>query len=150
MKKTFVLLCALSLSGVAMAADKATYRKDLEETLKLEEQRIHDLQGSTPHDAALAKELLKLAEVKGDVAKQFAAKAKAFNDAAGLSTGAEKTELQDFAKDMQVYADHDRAFAEDRKKAAEILDRQAHEGEQAIKTHQATVEKIKAKLAALK
>ena len=118
--------------------------------LKLEEQRIHEIEASEQHDATIAKELFKLADDKMTAANQSAAQAKAFNDAAAVSTGAEKTELQGFAKEMQTYASYDRAFAEDRKKAAEILDRQAKEMATGLKEHHATVERINAKLAALK
>ena len=150
MKATFLLMvCALMLSS-AVWADKASYRLQLEEAVKLQEQRVHEIEASAQHDATIAKELFKLADDKLTAANQATAQAKAFNDAASTTTGAEKTELQGFAKEMQTYANYDRTFAEDRKKAAEIVDRQVHEMSKGLQDHRATIERMKAKLAALK
>jgi hypothetical protein len=150
MKATFVLVaCALVLSSAAWA-DKVSYRKQLEESLKLTEERLHELQAGEQSDARVAKDLFKLAEAKVIQANQFAAQAKAFNDSAALSTGAEKFELEAFAKEMQTFADHDRVLADERKKAADIINQQVQKevyGEQNCRT---SIERIKAKLAAIK
>jgi hypothetical protein len=151
MKMTLAIVAiAVTFSGSNAWADNATYRKQLEDALKLQEQRIQQINASQQHDATIAKELYKLSDDKLAEANQFTAQAKGFNDAAAHSSGADKADLQAFAADIQRYADYDRTFAAERKKAADILDRQVHEMAEGLKAHQATVDRIKAKLAALK
>ena len=134
----------------AACADKASYKKQLEEALKLEEARVSNIEAASGHDEALAKEITQLATEKMASAERYTAQAKAFTDAAAGSSGPEKADLDAFAKEMQAYAGYDRKFADERKKAADILEKQRAEMAQGLPTHKAEIDRIKAKLAALK
>ena len=151
MKATCILaVSALMLSSAAWADDKANYRKYLQDMLNAEEHRVQDVQAAGGHDEAIAKKLVQLANDRMTSSNQAMARAKAFNDAAAKSSGLEKAEIEGYAKELEAFATYDRKYAEERKKAADTLERERAEMMQGLQSHHATIERIKAKLAALK
>jgi hypothetical protein len=145
-----LVVTAVLLSTAGWADDKANYRKYLQDMLIAEEHRVQDIQTAGGHDEAIAKELLQLANARMKLADEETERAKAFYDAAAKSNGPEKAEIEGYAKELEGFAAYDRKYAEERKKAVEILERQRAEMLQGLQSHHATIERIKAKLAALK
>ena len=151
MKASFLLIaCALTLSSAAWADDKANYRKYLQAMLNAEQHRVDDVQAAGSHDEAIAKELLRLANDRMTSANELMGQAKALKDAAAKSSGPERAEIENMAKELEDFASYDRKYAEERKKAAETLERQRAEMIQGLQTHHASIERLKAKLAATK
>jgi len=144
------VVSAVLLSSAAWADDKANYRKYLQDMLNAEEHRVQDIQTAGGHDEAITKELLQLANARMKLADEEMERAKAYHDAAAKSTGPEKAEIEGYAKELEAFATYDRKYAEERKKAVEILERQRAEMLQGLQSHHANIERIKAKLAALK
>ena len=151
MKNTMISLFAGVLLAASPAfADKASLKKDLQEALKLQEKRLHDLEAIHKTDGKLHGELRAAAKHREETSAQFEAKSKAFHDAAGLSTGEEATELEKFSTEMHTYAEHDKSFAAERQKAADIIEGQLKGVDEGIKNHKESIEHIKAHLAKLK
>jgi hypothetical protein len=138
-----------SISGSAFA-DAPNPKKVLQEALKLQETRAKELAGVAKNDDKLAKEVEKYVDAREKAAAAMEAKAKEMHDAAAVATGDDQKDLTDFANEMDTYAKHDHDMVAKRKEAMTILQDQAKGAEEGVKNHEASIAKIKAKLAKMK
>ena len=146
LKSTFALSLALCASSFADGKQVASAK--INEELKLQEQRGHELEDIAKWDEAAVKSLREHASNTRKHAQDMKAKAKEFNDAAAtLPDGdAGKKELQGYAKELDVYAAHDEDFAKQRDKLAADLQSQAKAAHDGAHNHFETVKKMKASL----
>jgi hypothetical protein len=147
------LLCGLTMlvgSNAHAAYDKAKAKKTIQELIKFEGERMKELEGVAKNDQKMADDIEKGVKAREKGAATWDAKQKEFTEMAGLSDGSDKTEFENFAKEMDVFKQHDKDLADGRQKAATILHDQAKGAHDGAEAHKAHMEKLKAKLATIK
>lgn len=143
---TAALISLAAISSPAFA-DPARIRKVLSESIKIEEDRAREMDGMAKNDAKLAADILRLVVVRERFAAAMEAKARDMRDAAAVTQGPDQATLNNFAKEFETFAQHDRGQAEQRKQAGHILEEQARGGEEAARKHSDNVARLRERLA---
>jgi hypothetical protein len=147
-----LVLGATMLAGTAAHAggvDKAKLKHVLEEAIHLEDERMNELNTVAKNDEKLANELENGVKAREKGAANWENKEREFKEFAELSSGKDKEEFENFAKEMRTFAEHDKGLAKGRREAMELLRSQAKGAAEGAANHKAHIEKMKARLARL-
>ena len=142
MNRLFVVGFSLLLALPAFA-DRAMHRAMMEESVRIQENRIKELSRIAESDGKLARELFEHARFREESAGRLEQKSRDFQAAANEVGGEEKRKFMEFAGELDAFARKDREFAVERKRAAEIIQRQADDAARAAEAHIKHLERMR-------
>jgi hypothetical protein len=148
--QTMVLGALLLTSAVAHAGgfDRGRYRRALEESIRLEEERMRELETVATNDERLASELENGVKARERSAASWEIREREFMEIANLS-GGERGDLEALAREMRVFSEHDRGLANGRRTALDAIRAQIRSAREGIMNHRAHIDRLRDKLARL-